>query len=270
VWSPDQRVNDKGEPLNSPGKQPRGRWRKDAAEEPPAAIRTRPDPRAMNTGIVTDELAPFDVDILDQELADRVVHLIETALGTTPLVRIGRAPKILLVYRPAQPFGKIQTADFVMPDGAKAQIEVLADGQQFVADGIHPDTGQPYTWTDGSPETVPLAELPVVTEGQVREVIGQIEQLLRKAGAKPRREHKEPRKPNGSGGNFFELTNEAALADISLWARSLFPRARFEPGTNAWRVSSKDLGRHLEEDISIHPSGVRDFGEETRKPRSIW
>jgi hypothetical protein len=24
VWNPDQRVNDKGEPLNSPGKQPRG------------------------------------------------------------------------------------------------------------------------------------------------------------------------------------------------------------------------------------------------------
>jgi hypothetical protein len=26
VWSPDQKVNDKGEPLNSPGKQPRGKW----------------------------------------------------------------------------------------------------------------------------------------------------------------------------------------------------------------------------------------------------
>jgi hypothetical protein len=26
VWGPDQLVDDKGEPLNKPGKQPRGRW----------------------------------------------------------------------------------------------------------------------------------------------------------------------------------------------------------------------------------------------------
>lgn len=41
----------------------------------------------------------------------------------------------------------------------------------------------------------------------------------------------------------------------------LFPTARREQGTGAWRVSSADLGRDLQEDLSMHPAhGGRDFG----------
>jgi hypothetical protein len=32
----------------------------------------------------------------------------------------------------------------------------------------------------------------------------------------------------------------------------------------AWRISSADLGRDLEEDLSIAPRGVQDFGEEKK------
>ena len=53
-------------------------------------------------------------------------------LGQTPAIRIGRAPKRLLVYRAAEPF-----AGFKYPP-----IEVLGLGQQFVAYGLHPDTGR--------------------------------------------------------------------------------------------------------------------------------
>jgi Family of unknown function (DUF5906)/Bifunctional DNA primase/polymerase, N-terminal len=265
VWSPDQRVNDNGEPLNSPGKQPRGRWREAAAEDPPAAVRHRPDPRALNTGLACVEIVGFDVDILDPGLADQVVHKIEMAIGRTPLLRIGRIPKILLVHRANKVFRKIQTPELFLPDGQKVKVEVLAEGQQFVADGIHPDTGQPYRWTDESPETVHVSLLPIVTEQQVRQVIGQIEHLLREAGATrgAKSEEQLPRAAHyGTGSSFFNLTNEASLADIAAWVRSLFPRARFEPGTQAWRVSSKDLGRALEEDLSVHPGGIQDFGEE--------
>jgi hypothetical protein len=69
-------------------------------------------------------------------------------------------------------------------------------------------------------------------------------------------------KPNGTGGGFFGQVNVTALANVDGWARALFPRARFQPGTGAWRVSSEDLGRALQEDISIHPGGIWDFGEE--------
>jgi hypothetical protein len=264
VWNPDQPVNDKGEPLSSPGKQPRGRWRDDAGRNPPAAVERRPDARALNTGVMCGEIVGVDVDILDQELADQIVNMIEAMIGPTPLVRIGRPPKTLLVYRVERQFAKVQTPELLFPDDTKAKVELLAEGQQFVADGIHPDTALPYSWTDRSPAEMRLCDLPLITKEQARAIITEAERLLRAAGG---REKEKPRaerhKANGAAGDFFSEVNAAALGDIGAWARLLFPRARFEPGTGAWRVSSKDLGRNLEEDISIHPDGVRDFGEET-------
>jgi putative DNA primase/helicase len=65
----------------------------------------------------------------------------------------------------------------------------------------------------------------------------------------------------GNGATFFADVNAAALAAIERWAPRLFPSGR-PHATGAWRVRSEDLGRGLEEDISIHPDGIRDFGEE--------
>ena len=152
VWSPDQRVNDKGDPLKSPGKQPRGKWCEQANRDPPAATEKFPDARALNTGVLCGEVVAFDVDVPVQELADQIVHLIEHTLGPTPLIRVGMAPKILLVYRPESPFSKVQTPELLLPNGIKVKVELLAQGQQFVADGIHPKTGEAYSWTNLSPE----------------------------------------------------------------------------------------------------------------------
>jgi Bifunctional DNA primase/polymerase, N-terminal/Family of unknown function (DUF5906) len=262
VWGPNQLENDKGEPLNKPGKQPRGRWREDASLNPPKATRIQPDPRALNTGVLCGDVVTFDVDVLDPELVERIVALIEGKLGPTPLVRIGRAPKTLLVYRPEEKFRKIETHELFFPDGSKAQIELLAEGQQFVADGIHPDTGQPYYWTDGTPADVPLKDLPLVSEAAARAIVTEAEQILRDAGAAEKEKPEKPpaRARHGADGGFFSQVNSTALTNIATWARALFPKAQFEPGTGAWRFKSKDLGRDLEEDISIHPDGIQDFG----------
>ena len=74
-------------------------------------------------------------------------------LGDTPCLRIGRAPKRLLVYRAATPFA-----------GRKRHpLELLARGQQFVAYAVHPDTGRPYEWPEDSLVELPLSRLPVWT-----------------------------------------------------------------------------------------------------------
>ena len=68
---------------------------------------------------------------------------------------------------------------------------------------------------------------------------------------------------NGSDGyteSFFTRTNTEALRNLSAWVPSVFPRAEFQPGTGAWRISSDDLGRNLQEDLSIHPKGITDWG----------
>ena len=259
IWSPDQKVTDTGEPLNSPGKQPRGRWREAAKRNPPDAVTRAPYAGATNTGISCEnEIIAADVDVPVQDLADQVVAAAEARFGITPLVRIGLAPKILLVYRaPPEAFGKIQTPELFLPDGTKCKVELLANGQQFVADGIHPDTRKPYWWTGETPETLRRDELSAIDEERARAFILDAERLLRAAGAKEK--DKPQREP---GGKFFSEANRAALADIKSWIRVIFPRARFESGTGAWRISSKGLGRDLEEDISVHPDGIRDFGEE--------
>jgi hypothetical protein len=59
----------------------------------------------------------------------------------------------------------------------------------------------------------------------------------------------------------WSALNSAALANLSAWVPSLFKgKAQFQPGTGAWRVSSKTLGRNLEEDLSLAPNGIKDWG----------
>jgi putative DNA primase/helicase len=167
IWSPGAE-NNKGEPIVSAGKRPVGHdWRQKALRDPPAAVTGAVSSVALNTGILADQLAAVDIDVPVQPLADKIVHCIERRLGPTPLVRIGGAPKILLVYRRETPHPKLIAPELYLPDGSedgiKVQVEVLGEGQQFVADGIHPDTRKPYTWTDSSPADTPIVDLPIVT-----------------------------------------------------------------------------------------------------------
>ena len=59
---------------------------------------------------------------------------------------------------------------------------------------------------------------------------------------------------------YFRAVNEKALAKLSAWVPSIFATAKHQPGTNGYRVRSKDLGRSLEEDLAFTPDGIKDFG----------
>jgi hypothetical protein len=105
-------------------------------------------------GIATGAVVGIDIDILEGALAIQLAELATSMLGDTPCLRIGRAPKRLLVYRTETPFA-----------GRKRHpLELLARGQQFVAYAIHPDTGRPYEWPEDSLVELPLSRLPVVDE----------------------------------------------------------------------------------------------------------
>jgi predicted P-loop ATPase len=274
IWNADETVDDKGEPLKNPGKQPRDTWRTDAAATPPKATLSRPDARALNTGILTGQVVGIDIDVLREDVVGELVAMLEERLGTTPLVRIGQPPKTLLLYQAKEPFSKISTpSSLAFPDGTSAKIEILADGQQFVAFGTHPKTRAPYTWRKQTPETVPLSDLPIITYDAASEVVKYAENILRAAGAvteirdeepesEPKQNTQKPRK-NGEDANFFDHIKREAMADLAAWVSVLFPRAKRSPN-GAYRISSKELGRDLEEDLSIHPGGIQDFGTEEK------
>lgn len=60
--------------------------------------------------------------------------------------------------------------------------------------------------------------------------------------------------------DFVGRTGHAALERLGEWVPELFPTATFHKATGAYRVTSEDLGRELEEDLSIAPTGIIDFG----------
>ena len=84
-------------------------------------------------GLRTGRLVGIDIDILDPDLAHRVEALARQRFGDT-LCRVGQWPKRVLLYRTEAPFGKMTAG----------KVEVLGQGQQVLAFGIHPDTGQQY------------------------------------------------------------------------------------------------------------------------------
>ena len=79
------------------------------------------------------------------------------------------------------------TTNFVVPIGAESEkIEFLADGQQLVAHGIHPDTQGAYTWIGGDPTTIAYADLPEITAEEAERAAGR---YRRDAGAGLRLRH---------------------------------------------------------------------------------
>jgi hypothetical protein len=104
-------------------------------------------------GIACGNVVGIDIDVMDAPLASRVEKMARDMLGDTPALRIGLAPKRMLIYRADTPFS-----------GRKRRpLEVLARGNQFLAYAIHPDTGQPYAWPDESLVEVDIGRLPVIT-----------------------------------------------------------------------------------------------------------
>ena len=105
-------------------------------------------------GIVGGAVAAVDIDIVDDaELALQIERLARERLGDTPALRIGRAPKRMLVYRTNEPFRGIK----------RHPLEVLCLGQQFVAYAIHPDTGAPYAWPEEGLADIDITDLPEIT-----------------------------------------------------------------------------------------------------------
>jgi hypothetical protein len=230
------------------------------AEQVCGYLRQYPD--HLRTGILCgNDLVAIDVDAPTEAISERLIaRLIEMVPSAAQAPRrTGKAPKCLLLFRADEPGEKSATAEFVI-DGAKHQVELLRNGQQFVAFGDHVETGRPYSWDNGSPLDIKADDLPSITNDEIAAFLAEAESILASVGERVRGKSKAKR--ISSGDSFWQKVNAAALASPDRWVPSLFSDAQYQTGTGAWRVSSKELGRALEEDISIHPDGIQDFGRE--------
>lgn len=123
-------------------------------------------------GLVGGAVAAVDIDVFeDAELALRIEQLARERLGDTPALRIGKAPKRMLIYRTATPFRGIK----------RHPLEVLCLGQQFVAYANHPDTGAPYAWPEEGLADLDITELPEITAEMAHAFLDEAYMLLPEA-----------------------------------------------------------------------------------------
>jgi hypothetical protein len=121
----------------------------------------------------------LDVDIDDPELADAVHREALAVLGAAP-ARFGRGPRRILVYAGAgMRKERLAFRRLGETDGAAQAVEFLATGQQYVVEGIHPGTREPYVWQhDHSPVELGPDGLTSITAEQLRTLYLRIEGLL--------------------------------------------------------------------------------------------
>jgi putative DNA primase/helicase len=180
-------------------------------------------PSANNTGLRTGRLVGVDIDVEpaaemppgyigdNPDHTPQIIELVNRVLGENCMVRVG-SKGAMLVYRNATPASKIVIVGdhpvFKKPAGRNRQpghvigtsaerfpkrrphqikVEILGQGQQFVAYGIHPDTDRPYAWLTGAtPTAEPLQrkfdELPEVTPDMLCEFAQSCKALFEQLG----------------------------------------------------------------------------------------
>lgn len=131
-------------------------------------------------GILCRKTVAVDIDCLDAKVNYDLLHWIENNIGKSA-VRVGQKPKCILPFRVEGGFSKIRSCEYEDALGSKHAVEVLAEGQQFVAYGIHPATNQPYRWVrDKSLADIPHSDLPVITKEKAEAFVAYFEDLASK------------------------------------------------------------------------------------------
>jgi hypothetical protein len=134
------------------------------------------------TGVGEFPVCGVDIDSIDEGLVAEFIDDIDAY----PVTRIGKAPKKLLLYQTDVPYPKMSSKKFEDSEGNVHQLEILGTGQQFVAYGVHPDTGRKYDWKWSDPLKESTHELPMLIEASIRELLSRFEQLALDRGYTPK------------------------------------------------------------------------------------
>ena len=134
-----------------------------------------------STGLRTGKLVGVDIDLRNDEHADIIRQVVEDTIGPTPFHRRGSKGAMLCYRKAGTPIGKIVIRD---PAADTTLFEIFGQGGQFVAYGIHPDTGRPYEWLipGQEPLLVPLPELPEVSTEMLHHLRDRVSERLAELG----------------------------------------------------------------------------------------
>jgi hypothetical protein len=202
------------------------------AEEIKADWRKWPD---ANIGLPTGPETGFfvvEADTIEGHGVDGIANLraLEAEHGALPPTRMAQSPSGSLhhYFRWPTDGRKIKNSAGALAPG----VDVRGEGGMVVAPpSVRPGKGA-YQWLN----QLPMAEAPPW-----------LVDLIVENEAKP------------EGGARWDGLHVAALRNLEAWVPELFGEAAvLKAGT--YRISSKALGRDLEEDLVISPKGIKDFG----------
>ena len=134
-----------------------------------------------------------------------------------------------------------------------ASVEVYRDGRYLTITGEHlegtPDTINP------APRTLAACQERVKLHSETWAALKRAAQPKKQETSKPcERQHKP-----STGDHFFRDVNDRALQNLSAWVPAVFG-AKARRTNLGYRVSSFNLGRNLQEDLSLTPQGIKDWG----------
>ena len=145
--------------------------------------------RAWGTGILTATCPAIDLDIRDRELVARPDRARRRHARRRRRSGSAQPPKALLPFATAAPFDKISGRWFALPGDdwraagyAPHRIEILGDGQQFVAYARHP-RGTFYRWARGEPMQTYRIDLPEIDQARAQSFLWTAQSVIREAGA---------------------------------------------------------------------------------------
>jgi putative DNA primase/helicase len=172
------------------GKKPLKReWTIEARKQPPEDARYgKALAIAANTGIATHGLRFFDFDVSDPGRAQQLEDLFDRIVGEAPKRRRANSARFGALCRAADGEPRKRTLKgTTISDGEEQpdKIEVLGNGQQFVAVGIHA-SGAEIFW-NVSPLEIHRDQLPVVTEAKVTAFLGEAAKMIGGKVAAPQR-----------------------------------------------------------------------------------
>lgn len=127
-----------------------------------------------------DGLVAVDVDTLSPAWAEKIEAIAKETLGLAAR-RVGRAPKALRIYRVSEavPYSRVLFDDGLEhAPNKEPRVELLSDGKQFVAYGLHPQTGKQYDWPN---DVARYEDLKVITPAQVSTFFDRLKAELPKA-----------------------------------------------------------------------------------------
>lgn len=134
---------------------------------------------ALIMGEVSGRALCLDIDVSDPALAQAILALVDQHLGRTEFRRVGRAPRLVLIYRSdvSDPVRNKTYALDAKDDGGNEQaIEVLADRKPVTAFGAHYKTGAHFQWVGACrPDTHGPEHAPVITQAQVEALISAVD-----------------------------------------------------------------------------------------------